>query len=193
METQALIERMRSGDEDAFAEFVATYQRTIRSFIAIWAPSRDEADDIAQEVFINALKSIHTFDVSRDLKTWLLGIARNLTRNAWRRMPRAARAGSSEIQEVLERHALTVFQSRERCSAESSGGLTRAEALKKCLETLPATSKDLFLKYFVDDMASAELAETMRTSENTVRATLSRIRKGLRSCIERRTQSESMA
>jgi RNA polymerase sigma-70 factor (ECF subfamily) len=187
-----LVERMRNGDEDAFAEFVAEHQRAVRSFIAIWAPSRDEADDIAQEVFISALKSIHTFDVTRDLKTWLLGIARNLTRNAWRRMPRTAKAGAAEIQEMLDRHALSVFQSRDR-SCLNAAGESRVDALKKCLETLPSTSKDMFMKYFVEDQASAELAETMRTTESTVRATLSRIRRGLRGCIERRTQSESVA
>src|SRR5690348_17573599 len=59
------------GDERAFAALIARYQPAIRGFAAIWAPSRDEADDIAQEVFIQALQGYKNFDANRDLKTWL--------------------------------------------------------------------------------------------------------------------------
>jgi RNA polymerase sigma-70 factor, ECF subfamily len=184
--TRDLVRRIREGDEAAFAEFVATYQDTVRSFTAMWAPSRDEADDIAQEVFLAALRSLHTFDVNKDLKTWLLGIARNLTRNAWRRVSRSQKKGDgAALDEVLEQHALAVFQERSK-SAEQ-----RSDALRECMQSLPQNTKAIFTQYFVDEVSSAELAGVLKTTENTVRATISRIRKGLRECIERRLDLES--
>jgi RNA polymerase sigma-70 factor (ECF subfamily) len=186
MDQAVLIERLRKGDTDAFAELVTAYQDTIRSFTAIWSPSRDESDDIAQEVFLAALRSIHTFDPSKDLKTWLLGIARNLTRNAWRRVSRTSgRHSRVEVDEILEQHAVTVFQRRERTVEK------REEALRQCMETLPANTRDIFTRYFVDEISSCELASDLKTTESSLRATLSRVRRGLRSCIERRIALES--
>ena len=186
MDQAELVERLLKGDTDAFADLVVTYQDTIRSFTAIWSPSRDESDDIAQEVFLAALRKIHTFDPSKDLKTWLLGIARILTRNAWRRVSRASASPSrADVDEILERHAVAVFQQRERTVEK------REEALRQCFDTLPANTKDIFTRYFVEEISSGELASDLKTSENSVRATLSRIRRGLRSCIERRIALES--
>ncbi|HYG76396.1 MAG TPA: RNA polymerase sigma factor [Planctomycetota bacterium] len=186
MDQAELIERLRKGDTDAFAELVTTYEETVRSFTAIWSPSRDEADDIAQEVFLAAFRGIHTFEPGKDLKTWLLGISRNLTRNAWRRVSRTSgRHSRTDVHEILERQAVAFFQKRE-CNMGQ-----REDALRQCMETLPANTKNIFTRYFVDEVSSSELASTLNTTENTVRATLSRIRRALRSCIERRIATES--
>jgi RNA polymerase sigma-70 factor, ECF subfamily len=186
MDQVELVERLLKGDSDAFADLVVTYQDTIRGFTAIWSPSRDESDDIAQEVFLAALRSIHTFDASKDLKTWLLGIARNLTRNAWRRVSRTSgRHSSANVDEILERHAVAVFQQRERTVEK------REDALRQCMETLPPNTKDIFTRYFVEEISSGELASDLKTTENTLRATLSRVRRSLRTCIERRIALES--
>jgi RNA polymerase sigma-70 factor, ECF subfamily len=186
MDQAELIERLRNGNPDAFADLVITYQDTIRSFTAIWSPSRDESDDIAQEVFLAALRSIHTFDSSKDLKTWLLGIARNLTRKAWRRVSRLSECKNREdVDAILEKHAVAVFQQRERSTEK------REEALRECMGTLPANTKDIFTRYFVDEVSSGELASKLDMTENTLRATISRVRHSLRTCIERRIALES--
>lgn len=181
--TDELVRRIKEGDREAFAFLIETHQDTIRSFTAIWAPSRDEGDDIAQEVFIAALRSIHTFEGGRDMKTWLLGIARNLTRNAWRRVSRTAK-GAEELDQILERHAVSVFEERQSRADD------RRDALRQCMQTLPANSKSIFVQYFGEEKSSGELASVMNTTENTVRANLSRIRKSLRECIERRMALE---
>jgi RNA polymerase sigma-70 factor (ECF subfamily) len=176
MDPSDLLSRSRT-DEAAFAELVATYQSAIRGFTALWAPSRDEADDLAQEVFLAALHSAASFDPSRDLKTWLLGIARNLTRQAWKRVGRAGALG-----EALEREALAAFERRQDDR--------RRGALEKCVEGLHERDRAVFREYVVEELSSAELAERLSTTEGTVRATISRIRRRLRACIERRLEAE---
>jgi RNA polymerase sigma-70 factor (ECF subfamily) len=181
-----LVLKIRAGDEAAFTEVVHRYQASIRGFTAIWAPSRDEADDIAQEVFIGALRNIQSFDTSKDLKLWLLGIARNHTRSAWRRVSRQPQGGkATALEDILDRHAMDVHAARfEKCD-------DRRDALQVCMQSLPAKTREIFTKYFVDGVTSADLAELMLTTENTVRATISRIRMGLRQCIERRVGLEA--
>jgi RNA polymerase sigma-70 factor (ECF subfamily) len=173
-----LLARIRT-DETAFAELVARYQGVVRGFTALWAPSRDEADDLAQEVFLAALHSASSFDPSRDLKTWLLGIARNLTRQAWKRVARAGALG-----EALEREALLAASAREEQRDR------RRAALDRCVEGLHERDRAVFREYVVEDLSSAELAARLATTEGTVRATISRIRRRLRACIERRLGME---
>ena len=182
----SLIERVRAGDTSAYSEVIHLYQDSVRGFVAMWAPSPQEADDIAQEVFLTALRSIHTLDSGRDLKTWLLGVASNLTRKSWRRISRASQRSTAvgELEGALEQHALAVYQARERTNDR------RRDALKACIESLPANTKSIFVSYVVDELSSAQLAQSLQTTDSTVRATISRIRLSLRECIERRIQLE---
>lgn len=172
-------------DEAAFAELVSRYQAAVRGFTALWAPSRDEADDIAQEVFLAALHSAANFDRSRDLKTWLLGIARNLTRQAWRRVLRLPQGASAQaLDAMLEVHAVAAYQERV------GKGDRRRAALEKCIEGLPERERAIFNDYVVEELSSAQMASRLQTTEGTVRALVSRIRRRLRTCIERRLQVE---
>jgi RNA polymerase sigma factor (sigma-70 family) len=178
LETEQLIGLVKQGDRQAFAALIARYQPAIRGFAALWSPSRDEADDIAQEVFVEAFRSVKNYDTSRDLKTWLLGITRNLTRQAWRRVSRGSDV--EHWQEVLEAQASLVFE--ERFETRDS----RREALNECLKALPEHTHAVFTGYFIHEATSAEIAQRMQTKEGTVRALICRTRKSLRQCIERR-------
>ncbi|HYG73954.1 MAG TPA: sigma-70 family RNA polymerase sigma factor [Planctomycetota bacterium] len=180
-----LVKRIQQGDEAAFTECVRRHQDSVRGFTALWAPSADEADDLAQEVFLAALCSINTFDTSRDFKAWLLGIARNQTRQAWRRVNRNRSSGSEPLEAILERHAVAVHTEREN-SADR-----RTEALQRCIGGLPERSRNLFSGYVVDELSSRELAESFQSTESAIRRHISRIRLALRDCVERRLQAEA--
>ena len=187
-EQEALVERILRGEEAACEELVATYQGTVRGFAALWAPSRDEADDIAQEVFLAAFRGMATFDASNDLKLWLLGIARNLTRQAWRRVGRRPQGSSEEaLSAMLEREALVVHAERSQAADR------RQAAMRACLEKLPAHSAGIFHRFVVDEERSAEIARNLKTSDGSIRSTITRIRRGLRDCIRRRMQTEDQA
>jgi RNA polymerase sigma-70 factor, ECF subfamily len=180
-----LVQRIQQGDENAFTEFVRLYQDSVRGFTALWAPSADEADDLAQEVFIGALNSIHTFDQTRDLKAWVLGIARNQTRQAWRRVNRARNSNLEPLEAILERHAIAAHAERENTSDQ------RSEALQRCISALPERSRTVFSRYVVDELSSKELATSLESTESAIRRLISRIRLSLRDCVQRRVQAEA--
>lgn len=180
-----LVRRLRT-DESAFAELVSQYQQTIRAFTALWAPSSDEGDDIAQEVFLAALDNEHTYDPSRDLKTWLLGIARNLTRQAWRRVMRLREVGGSgALDLVLEQQALASFKVRQESADRRRG------ALDRCIEGLQTKERQLFEGYVVEELSSVALASRFKTTDGTIRMAILRVRRRLRACIELRLQTEA--
>src|SRR6185436_1985662 len=76
--------RAQAGDPEAIAQIVRAHQGLIRGYVARLSPDPVTADDLAQEVFLAALRSLDRVDPDRGIRDYLLGIARNLGRLAWR-------------------------------------------------------------------------------------------------------------
>ena len=85
-DSELIIRTVVADDRDAFGELVRRYQSSVRRFLrhltrgnAAWA------DDLAQETFLRAYQGIAHFRSEASLSTWLLGIAHNQFRNAYRK------------------------------------------------------------------------------------------------------------
>jgi RNA polymerase sigma-70 factor, ECF subfamily len=79
-----LIARARRGDEEAFRLIFERYTRPIISFIFYMVNQADLAEELAQETFVRAYKSLNTLRDKAKLSTWLFGIAKNIAREAIR-------------------------------------------------------------------------------------------------------------
>jgi RNA polymerase sigma factor (sigma-70 family) len=76
-----------SDDRAAFGELVVRHQSSVRYFLrSLTNGDAALADDLAQDTFIQAYKSLGRFRGEASVSTWLLGIAHNLWRNARRRL-----------------------------------------------------------------------------------------------------------
>jgi RNA polymerase sigma-70 factor, ECF subfamily len=84
-----LIERARSGDEDAFAEIVAIQSDRVYTLLRRFGLDPAEAEDVAQEVFLRAWRGLAQFEGHAQFSTWLYRIAFNeAQRRLSRRRPR---------------------------------------------------------------------------------------------------------
>src|SRR5579884_618066 len=72
-----LVKRIRGGDQSAFEEYVETYKARVYSMIRGTLRNREEADDIAQQVFAKAWLAIGSFDHRGSLLTWTWRITVN--------------------------------------------------------------------------------------------------------------------
>lgn len=79
-----LVARARSGDDDAFRLFFERYARPVTSFIYDMTGERHAAEELAQETFVRAYKSLGSFRGAGKASTWLFGIAKNVAREAIR-------------------------------------------------------------------------------------------------------------
>jgi RNA polymerase sigma-70 factor (ECF subfamily) len=79
-----LIARARRGDEDAFRLIFERYTRPIISFIFYMVNQKELAEELAQETFVRAYKSLHALRDEAKLSTWLFGIAKNIARESIR-------------------------------------------------------------------------------------------------------------
>ena len=74
---EILVQRLKEGSEDAFRELVSLYQNKVFNTCYGFVNNHADADDLAQEVFIEIYNSIKTFKENSSLSTWAYRIAVN--------------------------------------------------------------------------------------------------------------------
>lgn len=91
---EALIDRVKRHDLEAFGRIVDAYQARIYGFVRRMLKNEEEAQDVSQEVFIRAYQALHRFDGRSSLRTWLFRIAANLCIDRARRTERQGQSVS---------------------------------------------------------------------------------------------------
>lgn len=99
-----LVRRLKAGDERAFAEMVATYQDRIFGLVYRMLGNRQEAEDVAQEVFISVYRAIGNYRGEGKLYTWLYRIASNTTKNRLKYLKGRNFFRASDIDETPAAH-----------------------------------------------------------------------------------------
>src|SRR5262245_52163192 len=89
---EAALEEIERGRSDAFGQIVRAYALPLRSYLASQVHHLDDVDDLAQEVFLTALRSLSSYRRGEDFGAWLRGIARNKLLNYFRSMSRRNQA-----------------------------------------------------------------------------------------------------
>lgn len=85
-ESQLIVRVLLDGDHAAFGELVRQHQSSVRNFLRhLTRADAATADDLAQETFLRAFRSLSAYRGDSSFSTWLLGIAYNQWRNARRR------------------------------------------------------------------------------------------------------------
>jgi len=79
-----LVARACEGDQEAFRLIFERYSRPLISFVYDQVGNRELAEELTQETFVRAYRSLHTLRSETKLSTWLFGIAKNVARESWR-------------------------------------------------------------------------------------------------------------
>lgn len=81
MDDRQIVNQVLSGNTESFSLLVDRYYRKILGFICKTGIPRDDAEDLAQEVFIRAFRNLFRYDASWSFSTWIFRIAVNLSKN----------------------------------------------------------------------------------------------------------------
>jgi RNA polymerase sigma-70 factor (ECF subfamily) len=150
---------------DELPELAALYAGCYRRLVAQLAAALGdlaEAEDAVQEAFVRAAARWPTVRRADNPEAWLRTVALNVARSRWRRL-RVARKFAPRLVETLP-------------GAEP--GLDRA-ALVAALRKLPQAQREVLVLHHMADLPVADIAETLRLPEGTVKARLSRGRAAL--------------
>jgi RNA polymerase sigma-70 factor (ECF subfamily) len=195
MVSQVLLDRARSGDEAAFAELVAPYQRELHVHCYRMLGSFDDADDALQETLLAGWRGLPTFQGKASLRTWLYRIATNtclnLIRIASRRpqmtepLPATAPppSGSNEVT-WLQPYPDILLDGLPAGDPGPEAQVERLEAVSlafvTALQLLSPRARAVLILRDVLGFTARETAAILGGSEEAIAMTLSRARVSLR-------------
>jgi RNA polymerase sigma-70 factor (ECF subfamily) len=162
-----LLARARQGDLSAFEEVVRRHQRRVYATARRIVRAHDVADDVAQEAFVRAWRSLDRFELGRPFAPWVCRIAANLAVNHVR-SPRAREEGLPE--EHLATPATGPDPLVRVLDAEAGRVLDQAVA------ALPVEQRAVFVLRVYEDLSYDEIARTLGIKAGTVMSRLFRAR-----------------
>lgn len=186
---QDLIEEARRGNLDAFSDLIRLHQAQVRAYLARYVRRRDAIDDLAQDTFLAAFRSLSSFRGTSSLRLWLLGIARNQALMFLRR-ELGRRSGRASFEALTEEW---LAQDLAVQPVEDEGAAREVEALRGCLRELPEPSADMVRRHYFERMSASQIAKATDRSPGAVWVALMRVRDALRRCVERKMAMSGVA
>jgi RNA polymerase sigma-70 factor (ECF subfamily) len=153
-----LVERVRRGDEDAFEELIARYQGQLFGYLLGFVGDRETAQDLLQETFLRAYRSIGELADAALLRGWLYRIAHNQACSLLRR------------RRLLRWLPLPFAQGHpapERSPLE-------AARVRETLAAIPPEQRSPLLLHLVAGLSYAEIAALLNVTEGAIRMRISR-------------------
>lgn len=172
----ALMLRVKRGDGEAFAELVDKYKQPVMNLVYRILRDATEAEDLAQNVFIQVHKSAHRYEASARFTTWLFTIARNLCLNEIRRRSRhPADSLEATFSESDDQPARQFEDAKTFSPPDTLLQQELAQKIDQALKELPENQRTAILLCRQDELSYEEIAETLGC---TVSATKSLIHRG---------------
>jgi RNA polymerase sigma-70 factor, ECF subfamily len=178
LDIDAALDEIGRGRTDAFGLVVRAYALPLRSYLACQVHHLDDVDDLAQEVFLTAFRSLSNYRRGEDFGAWLRGIARNKLLNYFRSTSRRTSAMERFREEVAR--AVDV-------ELESSAAAQRSEAIEqllRCIAELPERLRRV-VRSGLEGGRPADLAEALSTTVGAVYNLHYRANQLLRECLQR--------
>lgn len=180
VDVETLVGAVRAGHTDAFAELVRRHQRVVRGYLARYLRDAHAADDVAQEVFLEAFRKLTDYSGAGSFAGWLLGIARHKALSVVRRQVRRDELWDSQVERWrAEQHA----REWQVESPDMQREALRLEALAECLDTLAPAARRLVDAHYFEGRSTESLADHWDRSPATLRTMLWRIRRTLAVCV----------
>jgi len=192
-----LLQRLRAGDEDAFAGLVARHHGALLRLARVFVPSRQVAEEVVQETWLAVIKGLPTFEGRSSLKTWIFRI---LTNRAKTRGVREARSVPfAALTSPDSEHEAAVDPSRFRPNGSWASPPRRWESrtpekmlmdkralerLASALDELPPNQAAVVTLRDLEQLDAAQVCHILDVSEANQRVLLHRGRSKLRLALE---------
>lgn len=182
------IERLRARDERAFNDLVRLYERRVFSLLLRLVGRRDEAEDLAQEVFVQVFKAIGSFRGESKLSTWLFRIAVNLSKNRSKYLARRRTDTRDDLDNCHEDEHALVGEGRTSASVDRPDDLVSGMQLEiiveRAIAQLEPEFREVLVLRDVEDMTYDDIAEITGLAEGTVKSRIHRARIQLKEAVE---------
>jgi RNA polymerase sigma-70 factor (ECF subfamily) len=183
-----LLDRLRRGDDAAFAELVTTYQPRMLRLARGFVPSQAVAEEVVQDTWLAVVRGLERFEGRSSLATWLFAILVNRAKTAGVRENRHQPLPPDEIADPPGRFDATGAWATppESWSEAAEDRLDAAQLAAKArahLDTLPPAQRRVVLLRDVEGLPSAEVCRVLDISEANQRVLLHRGRSRVRAAL----------
>ena len=163
------IEMVKSGQTSFFSYIVDRYRNVVFSIALKVLKNREDAEEMAQESFIKAYKSLHTFKGNAKFSTWLYRITYNTCISELRKR-KMYFTSTEEVQ---------ISDEAQEMDLEGIPEENRAKVIKEAMSRLPEDEYMLVLLFYFEDKSIEEISKITGHTESNAKVKLFRARKKL--------------
>jgi len=187
MNDAELIDKLTAGDSEAFDSLLETYQDRVVNICYRFVHHASDAEDVAQEVFIEIIQSIARFRGDAKLSTWIYRVAVTKAFDFIRKKNRKKRLGHlKQVLGIQTEEKRRDFEPEDATEpADALEQKERAAVLAQALAALPESQRIAITLNQYEGLGYAEVAEIMATTVSAVESLLFRAKKNLRKHLRR--------
>ncbi|MBC7827128.1 MAG: RNA polymerase sigma factor [Chitinophagaceae bacterium] len=184
-----LIEQLKQGDQTAFKKIVAAWQDLVYNTAIGILQNAEDAEDVAQEVFVQVYESIHHFKGESKLSTWLYRITISKAMDHIRRKNRKKRFAfvknlfTDENEAVIHppdfNHPGVILDNREKSAI-----------LMKAVNQLADNQRIAFTLHKIEGLSYQEISDVMETTVSSVESLMHRAKSNLKKTLEKYYQQD---
>ncbi|MGC6431055.1 MAG: RNA polymerase sigma factor [Jejuia sp.] len=183
---QIIINQILEGNPQAFSLLVDRYKNLVFNLTLRMMKHQEEAEEVAQDVFIKVVKSLPKFKGDAKLSTWIYKIAYNACLDALKK-------SSRKYQEIsidkYEGYDISVIDNAfEKLAKEE-----REDAIKWCIQQLSSEDSSILSLYYFEELSLDEISKVIGLKPNNIKVKLHRARKRLAVVMKQRLEPEIIA
>lgn len=173
MNEEEIIQKLKSGDSSAFRNLVDKYQLPVMNTCLGIIHHRHDAEDLAQDVFIEVFRSIQSFRADSKLSTWIYRIAVNKSINFIRKQKRKQWLLPLEDLFTGKQDTESRLTTETTPSTDIEKG-QRIQKLNSAIDSLPESQRIAFTLHKYDELSYSEISEVMNLSISAVESLIHR-------------------
>ena len=170
---EALVARAKKGDTHAFSELARRHEHTVYNLCLRFMRDAVLAEDMAQEAFLKAFRSLGGFRGNAAFSTWMYRVTCSVCLTELAKRKRRGEVTLSPMHDVFDGEAA------------APGASDTAEVIRACVAKLPPRYAKAITLYYFDELPYEEAAEVLGVSQGTLKTWMHRARRKLRSIVEK--------
>jgi RNA polymerase sigma-70 factor (ECF subfamily) len=172
-----VIRRVRAGETALFEILMRRHNRRVYRVARSIVKDESEAEDVMQEAYVNAYTHLHQFAERAQFSTWLTRIA---VHEALARVRKRGRLTEFDENEEASEQTMAAFNFTARTPEQQASNAELRALLEAAVESLPQGYRIVFVLREIEGLNTAETAESLGVTEETVKTRLHRARALLR-------------
>jgi len=178
-----LIEQTLAGDQSAYADLVKRHQRFVFTLALRFAKTREDAEEIAQDCFIKAYRSLGTFQRNSKFTTWLYSIVYTTSMTFLRKK-------RVETDSIDDENTYVQLENHGGYDVNDAENKSRSYYLNQAIAQLLPDDATIITLFYKGEQSLDEIGAAMGIEPNTVKVKLFRARQRLKEKLERLLKNE---